>query len=355
MTKNLGMALPPALICTKSKRTADFFRENVPKFTMQMKCPAWFHWRRRRVIARRVIHCPVNWIMQDHAAFFIFHIITILIVIIISDDSSPLTFTSSREITQCKVWITTAPECKLDCLQGLVPYTHIFSIALLFIIIGLIFSDQTSLLMSRCHHYPQSISQKTQKFPAISENDIHVNWIWNNVIFRGRSHLIWSEAADIKGNFPPCGRFWSHRPCLLTLDLDKWVWWNNWNRECIAAPHNYKWQIRIWVHYSVWFWQKKNDRGNSEWELVELIDKIATCGPFQLKRGHQGWLKLLPSCHLYLHLTNEYSYVMFSEIMQWDNWQRGEWCPAGGVIFGIGGRSVAIFVPRLCIWWVIPK
>ena len=66
------------------------------KSTMQMKCPAWFHWRRRRVIARRVIHCPVNWIMQDHAAFFIFHIITIIIiVIIIIDDSSPLRFRSS--------------------------------------------------------------------------------------------------------------------------------------------------------------------------------------------------------------------------------------------------------------------
>ena len=61
-----------------------------------MKCPAWFHWRRRRVIAGRVIHCPVNWIMQDHAAFFIFHIITIIIiVIIIIDDSSPLRFRSS--------------------------------------------------------------------------------------------------------------------------------------------------------------------------------------------------------------------------------------------------------------------
>ena len=46
--------------------------------------------------------------------------------------------------------------------------------------------------------------------------------------------------------------------------------------------------------------------------------------------------------YIYIYLTNEYSYVMFSETMQWDNWQRGEWCPAGGVIFGIGGRSVAV-------------
>ena len=96
-------ALPsPPLIWTKSKRTAVLFCENVPKFTMQMKCPAWFHWRRRRVIARRVIHCPVNWIMQDHAAFFIFHII-IIVIIIISDDSSPLKFTtSSMKPTQGK-------------------------------------------------------------------------------------------------------------------------------------------------------------------------------------------------------------------------------------------------------------
>ena len=216
---------------------------------------------------------------------------------IIIDEAHP------REITQCKVWYATAPECKLGS------YTHIsFSLP---------YYSPSSDSFFWSHHFCcldiiiilRLFHRKHKSSPRSARTTSMWTRRENNVIFRGKSHLIWSEAADIKGNFPPCGRFRSHRPCLLTLDLDKWVWWNNWNRECIVPPRNYKWQTRIWVHYSVWFWQKKNDRGNGEWELVELIDKIATCGAFQLKRGHQGWLRLLPSCHLYLNLFYKWIFI----------------------------------------------
>ena len=205
-----------------------------------MKCPAWFHWRRRRVIARRVIHCPVNWIMQDHAAFFIFHIITIIIiVIIISDDSSPLKFTSSSmKRTQGKSH-TAMDESLLQNVNWIVfkgSYTHIS--------FPLPYYSPSSDSFFLSHHFccldVIIILKLFHRKHKSSPRSARTTSMWtrkeNNVIFRGRSHLIWSEAADIKGNFPPCGRFWLQRPCLLTLDLDKWVWWNNWNRECIVAP-----------------------------------------------------------------------------------------------------------------------
>ena len=120
-----------------------------------------------------------------------------------------------------------------------------------------------------------------------------------------------------------------------------------------------------------------NDKQGSEFITLSGFDKRRTTGAMVSESWWNWLIRLLPVDHsswkegtrgdsdyghlvIYiLRLSNEYScHVMFSETMQWDNWQRGEWCQAGGVIFGIGGRSVAIFVPRFCIHGypkIIPK
>ena len=104
-----------------------------------------------------------------------------------------------------------------------------------------------------------------------------------------------------------------------------------------------------------------NDKQGSEFITLSGFDKRRTTGAMVSESWWNWLIRLLPVdhsswkegtrgdsgyCHLviyiFIYFTNEYSFVMFSETMQWDNWQRGEWCQAGGVIFGIGGRSVAI-------------
>ena len=138
-----------------------------------------------------------------------------------------------------------------------------------------------------------------------------------------------------------------------------WTWTNEFGEtieigNVLRPPGNYKWQTRIRVHYSVWFWQKKNDRGNGEswWNWLIRLLPVKHSSWKEGTRGDSDYGHLV----IYiLRLSNEYScHVMFSETMQWDNWQRGEWCPAGGVIFGIGGRSVAILYLDY-VYMVIPE